>query len=122
MEDKPISCIILLDSECTISLLEASASQLKPFLHNRRAEILENMDSVSQICEIEPINWVANSPNPADILTRGTAKLNDISLDTTWQHGPKFLSLPRERWPVTRDCISRIEKFLKMSCARLMHT
>ena len=113
MKDKPISCIILLDSECTISSLEASASQLKPFFHNRRAEILENMDSISQVCEIEPIHWIASSLNPADILTRGTAKLNDITLNTTWQRGPKFLSLPRERWPVTRDCISRTEKIPK---------
>ena len=48
MIEKPSSSIILLDSECTISTLETSASQLKPFFHNRRSEILENMENVSK--------------------------------------------------------------------------
>jgi len=94
MEDKPVSCIILLDSECTICTLETSASQLKPYFHNRRCEIIENMDSVSQLCEMEPVHWIASADNPADILTRGTAKLKDIGLNSVWQIGPKFLSLP----------------------------
>ena len=110
MEDKPCSSIILLDSECTISTLEASASQLKPFFHNRRSEILENMDSVSKYCEMEPVHWVASADNPADLLTRGTAKLADIGPGSVWQSGPKFLSLPRSEWPVNRDCISRAVK------------
>jgi len=58
MKEKPKSAIILLDSECTISTLEAKASLLKPFFHNRRAEFLENMDVVSQLCTMEPVHWV----------------------------------------------------------------
>ena len=105
LDSKPVSCVILLDSECTISTLEASSSLLKPYFHNRRSEILENMESVSKFCIMEPVHWVSSSDNPADLLTRGTAKLDDIGLSSTWQVGPKFLSLPRERWPVDRDCV-----------------
>ena len=105
LDEKPVSSIILLDSECTISTLESSASQLKPFFHNRRAEILENMESISSMCPIEPVHWVSTTDNPADLLTRGTASLTDIGLFSTWQLGPKFLSLPRDRWPVNRDCL-----------------
>ena len=107
MEDKPSSSIILLDSECTISTLEISASQLKPFFHNRRAEVLENMVAVSKYCEMEPVHWVASEENASDLLTRGTAKLEDIALGSVWQTGPTFLSLPRMMWPVNRDCVSR---------------
>ena len=105
LDSKPVSCVILLDSECTISTLEASSSLLKPYFHNRRSEILENMESVSKFCIMEPVHWVSSSHNPADLLMRGTAKLDDIGLSSTWQVGPKFLSLPRERWPVDRDCV-----------------
>ena len=95
----------MLDSECTISTLETSASQLKPFFHNRRAEILENIDSVSKFCEMEPVHWVRSEENIADILTRGTAKLSDLGPGSVWQSGPTFLSCRRERWPVHRDFI-----------------
>ena len=93
-----------------ISTLEISAGQLKPFFHNRRGEILENMSSVAKYCYMEPVHWVASFNNPADLLTRGNVKLHDIGLDSMWQLGPKFLSLPREEWPVNRDCIDKSEK------------
>lgn len=66
LDSKPVSCVILLDSECTISTLEASSSLLKPYFHNRRSEILENMESVSKFCIMEPVHWVSSSDNPAD--------------------------------------------------------
>ena len=113
LDMKPISAIILLDSECTICTLEESAKHLKPFFHNRRAEILENMESVSKYCEMEPVHWVASADNPADMLTRGAVSLHDIGPDSMWQQGPKFFSLPRGEWPVNRDCISRANKIPK---------
>ena len=36
LDKPPVSSILLLDSECTISCLEARSSMLKPFFHNRR--------------------------------------------------------------------------------------
>ena len=105
LDQKPVSSIILLDSECTISTLDASATVLKPFFHNRRAEVLENLEKVSKYCEMESVHWVSSEQNSADLLTRGTGKLEDIAPGSAWQAGPDFLSLPRNAWPVQRDCI-----------------
>ena len=113
LTEKPSSSIILLDSECTISTLETSASQLKPFFHNRRSEILENMENVSKYCEMEPVHWVASAENSADLLTRGTARLCDIGPGSVWLLGPKFFSSPRRVWAVNRDCVSRSDKIPK---------
>ena len=91
----PIGAIILLDSECTISCLEMSAKKLKPFFHNRRGELLENMASINDVCVIEQVHHVAGNLNPADIATRGDTKLEDIGLGSLWQTGPSFFSLPQ---------------------------
>ena len=55
---------------------------------------------------MESVHWVASADNPVDLLTRGTAKLQDVGPGSMWQVGPNFLSLPREKWPVNRDCIA----------------
>ena len=101
----PSSAIMLLDSECTISTLENSSSSLKPFFNNRRAEVIENLEKASKLCEVEEVHWVSSDNNAADILTRGTAKLSDIGPDSEWFGGPNFLSCRRESWPVHRDFV-----------------
>ena len=108
LKNKPTSCIILLDSMCTISSLEEHARKLKPFFHNRRGEILENMEQVSNYCPIEEVHHVSGKLNPADIATRADTKLEDIGPDSWWQTGPSFLCSPRDRWPVTREFV-RVE-------------
>ena len=108
MEEKPVSSIILLDSECTISTLEENARKLKPFFHNRRGEMLDNMDQIRSICSLEDVHHVSGKMNPADIATRGNTKIEDIGPGSFWQTGPSFLCSPRAEWPVTRDFI-RVE-------------
>ena len=103
LEEKPSNSVILMDSSCTISCLEENAKRLKPFFHNRRAEILENMEQIRQYCPLEDIHHVSGSLNPADIATRGDTKLEDIGPLSFWQSGPSFLSTPRRFWPVSRD-------------------
>ena len=105
LDDKPASSIILLDSECIISCLEENAKKLKPFFHNRRGEILENMEETKRFCPMEEVHHVSGKLNPADIPTRGLAKLEDIGPDSYWQTGPTFLCTPRTEWPVTRDFV-----------------
>ena len=63
------------------------------------------MHSISKKCEVEQVHWVPTDQNPADLLTRGTAKLRDIGTGSFHQKGPNFLSSPRDRWPVTRDFV-----------------
>ena len=108
IDTPPISNIMLLDSKCTISTLEVSSSHLKPFFHNRRSELLENMDAMAKICEVENVHWVCSADNVADLLTRGTVKLDEIGPKSIWMKGPKFLQQRRELWPVHRDYV-RVE-------------
>ena len=102
-DERPSSCIIMLDSECTIATLESSSKSLKPFFLNRKQEFLENMDLVRKTCPVEPVQWISSDLNTSDILTRGTARPEDLSLTSVWQKGPDFFSLPRAAWPVSRD-------------------
>ena len=105
MDECPVKAIMLLDSRCIISALELTSSKLLPFFQNRLAEIYENLHSISKKCEVEQVQWVPTDQNPADLLTRGTAKLRDIGTGSFHQKGPNFLSSPRDRWPVTRDFV-----------------
>lgn len=105
LDDRPTSSILLLDSTCTISCLEENAKKLKPFFHNRRAELLDNMDEVRQYCPMEEVHHVSGKLNPADIPTRGDTALEDIGPSSLWQAGPSFLCSPREQWPVTREFV-----------------
>ena len=105
MDECPVKAIMLLDSRCIISALELTSSKLLPFFQNRLAEIYENLHSISKKCEVEQVHWVPTDQNPADLLTRGTAKLRDIGTGSFHQKGPNFLSSPRDRWPVTRDFV-----------------
>ena len=105
MEEKPRNSIILLDSTYTISSLEENARKLKPFFHNRRGEILENIDAVRELCPMEDVHHVSGKLNPADIATRGTTKLEDIGPGSFWLTGPQFLCSPFELWPVTREFV-----------------
>ena len=94
MEDKPSSSIILLDSECTISTLETSASQLKPFFHNRRAEVLENMAAVSKYCEMEPVHCVASEENASNLLTSVPLGRRILVLAQSGRQGQNFSLCP----------------------------
>ena len=105
LKEPPEGAVLLLDSECTISSLEMSAKKLKPFFHNRRGELLENMALVNDICPMEQVHHVGGTLNPADIATRGNTKLEDIGLGSLWQTGPTFLCSPRSAWPVTREFV-----------------
>ena len=105
LDVKPVSSILLLDSECTISLLDASSKILKPFFQNRRSEIIENIANVRKVCPMEDPHHVAGALNVADLCTRGTAKVADIGPGSLWQSGPLFLVLGRDQWPVTRDFV-----------------
>ena len=51
------------------------------------------------------VHWVSSDNNVADLLTRGEAKLQDIGPGSRWMHGPNFLLLQREYWPIHRDFI-----------------
>ena len=105
---KPKSVTPLVDSKCTISVLEKSVGALKPFFHNRVSEILENLADMRKVCEVEDLHYIASKDNPADLATRGGVKLEDIGPGSFWQKGPLFLCSRRDMWPVSREFIDDI--------------
>ena len=67
--------------------------------------MIENMDCIGKLCPIEDVHHVAGDLNPADIATRGLAKLSDIGPGSFWQKGPPFLCSRRVDWPVSREFV-----------------
>ena len=102
---KPRGVVMLADSECSISALQTSTRAMKPFFHNRVAEVLENIEKMEKYCSVEKVHHVAGDLNSADILTRGNASLTDIGPDSPWQRGPNFLRYGRALWPVYRNFV-----------------
>ena len=105
LDVQPVLAIMMLDSKCTISLLDANSKILKPFFQNRRAEILENIEIVRKVCVMEEPHYVASALNVSDLVTRGHARLEDVGPGGLWQSGPQFLVLRRDQWPITRDFV-----------------
>ena len=103
---KPKGVVMLSDSMCTISAIETSTRALKLFFHNRVSEILENMSEIKKYCPMEDISYITSELNPADVGTRGTARVGDIGANSFWYRGPNFLRSRRNLWPDTRDFIS----------------
>ena len=106
----PKGVIMMTDSECTISALETTSRALKPFFHNRVGEFLENMEKMKKYCPVEDVHHVSGHLNPADVPTRGLAKVSDLGPGSFWQKGPAFLCSVRALWPVSRDFVRREKK------------
>ena len=71
----------------------------KPYFQNRIGEIQRNMKKLAEKVDVveEPLK-IAGPENPADIGTRGKAKLDDIGPASLWQLGPYFLCRERDAW------------------------
>ena len=46
--------------------------------------------------------WIPTDENPADLVTRVTPAEN-LSVESTWQKGPSFLTKPVEHWPISKE-------------------
>ena len=68
---RPRGVIPLSDSKCSISAVDTTTRVLKPFFHNKLAEIIDNMAEMRKYCPVEEIHYVAGDSNPADLATRG---------------------------------------------------
>ena len=72
--------------------------------------LLDEFTNRSTIRPDSPTKTQVNSGslNPADSPTRTNCNPKDVEKDTTWQNGPDFLKLPRDRWRVARDFKTKI--------------
>ena len=101
----PNGVILLSDSKCSISAIDTSTRVLKPFFHNKVAEIIDNMLQMKKYCHVEDIHYVSSDLNPADLATRGNVLATDLGPFSYWQKGPTFLRSRRDLWPVSRDFV-----------------
>ena len=101
----PTAAISLTDSECSISAIAKTSSALKPYFHNRVAEIKENFEALGKICEVEEVHHISREFNVADMATHPGVSLSDIGPDSVWQRGPAFLGSRRDLWPVSREFV-----------------
>ena len=86
----------VLDSMCTMAILQNDSSALREYMGNRSAEILSST---------RPEMWlhVRSKQNISDLATRNDATIDDISSDSAWQTGTDWMRLPRSEWPLTQD-------------------
>ena len=76
------------DSTTALSWIKSSATEFKPFVSVRVAEIQENQPNTVW-------NYITSKANPADALTRGISP-KELQL---WHRGPQFLQKPESEWP-----------------------
>ena len=76
------------DSTTALSWIESSATEFKPFVSVRVAEIQESQPNAVW-------NYITSEANPAHALTRGISP-EELQL---WHQGPPFLQNPESEWP-----------------------
>lgn len=78
--------ILILDSTCTLELINKETSSLGEFMGNKVTEILEKS---------KPDEWyrAASEENIADLGTRCNTKIEDIEEGSIFQEGPRWMSL-----------------------------
>ena len=86
----------ILDSKCTLATLHKDTLALKEFMGNRVSEILSTT-TVDQWYHVD------TKLNIADLGTRTTARVEDVSEGSEWQRGKHWMCLPRSEWPTSQD-------------------
>ena len=134
MTVKPTRVTFCGDSECTISSYESEQTALAPYFSNRVYECEQNIGKIgkpipshitvhhelteadiTEHTQVDLMQHVAGVLNTADIATRGHANYGDVSPDSEWVNGPKFLSEDRSSWPMSRDFIREVPETEKRS-------
>ena len=88
--------IHLVDSEIVQAMINRESYSFNTFAANRVGEIHQGTSKSEWA-------WVPGKPwlNVADLTTRGCSP-GDLSTNSVWQQGPKFLAQPEEEWPIVR--------------------
>ena len=86
----------ILDSLCTLATLHKDTMVLKEYMGNRVSEIVTKSD-------LEQWSQVKSKDNISDLGTRCNAVLEDISENSEWQNGKRWMALEIDQWPTTQD-------------------
>ena len=102
--DLPAEIIVAGDSECTIATIESEICSFEDWSANRVADIEKHIHYwKSRGILVPPIHHWPGERNTADLLTRGKAKDQDVTLSSEWQTDPRKIQLDHIHWPLTRD-------------------
>ena len=88
--------IHIVDSEIVRSMIQRESYGFNTFTSTKIGEI-QSGTSPSEW------HWISGGDNIADILSRGE-DVSKLGVDSEWQNGPKFLSLPISEWPISQEC------------------
>ena len=103
LSESPQSITIIGDSTCTILSVE-TAKKLKAWMSGKVDEVHRHIELWrSMDIKVDNLYYIQGELNPADILTRGDVKPEQLQSGSTWQTGPAFLKEDRANWPITRD-------------------
>ena len=103
--DRPVERVsISINHEAVIAAVLQKGpyiGQDKVYWTNRTSEIKGILEELKiQASDVEEVTHMSSKLNPADIGTRGEAKIDRIRRGSPWQTAPKFLTTRREYWPV----------------------
>ena len=108
MDLKPSRITLAVNSQCTISAIEKSGGILAPYFASRVSESMGNLAELAEDIEIDPVQHVPGTQNPADIPTRATTTPYEVREGGVWQDGPAFLRLSRDLWPFSRQFLDTL--------------
>lgn len=90
----------IVDSSIVRSQIQKESRSFNTFVAVRIAEIQTKTDPREWW-------WIDSSMNIADLTSKPCGP-REIGKDSTWQNGPKFLTLPVAEWPIRRTCEEQI--------------
>ena len=103
MRSKPTAITLIGDSTCTILSTETD-KKLKTWMSGKVDEVHRHLELWrSMEIEVDKLYYIPSDLNPADILTRGDVKSDQMQLNSIWQTGPDFLRQEKSTWPITRS-------------------
>merc|ERR1711867_193728 len=99
LEGEVERCVIAGDSMSCLMAVRRPGGTYRPYFQNRVGEVQRNLQALAaQVPVVEEPLKIAGASNPADIGTRGKARLEDIGPASLWQLGPDFLCRERQLW------------------------
>ena len=64
---------------------------------------MRELEEVKEQTLIDKFYHIPGPQNIADMATRTGVMLHELAEGSLWQLGPKFLRMPRELWPISRE-------------------
>ena len=93
LEDRVKNVIFVTDSTISLCWISNEDCKLKQFVNSRVKEI-------HRLVGKDDFYHVSGDKNPADILTRGDIRIEDLREESCWQKGEPWMKLPLEEMPI----------------------